>query len=415
MLVANRIHLRSPRQCAQTRKQEPVSGPKSAAYVPSAAELARRAEERALRRAVSRFRVLSDDLEALRRVADGIGETFGTLISVPGRIERADGSAAAVDAHSAELERTIAETRKHVVAAQRKMEQQRLLDYLGALEELDIPRRRSKAESAERQPNPSVSHPAPSESTRERAERYVASLTPGAELTEHATALFASLNSAAPDLASLIVRDLQAEIGRINRAADLQSKIDERLRELDIRAGVLGDSELSREIVFARAERVGLPEERVTVLESRVEEAERLQAAAQSRDAARKALEAALFAEGYEVLSGFETAVPEDGVLVRKPGLDFHAWRVAVDDESICMDVVRTTLEADARLSGTRDVEAETKICADLPAVLSRIAASGVELGRLRRLEPGDAPVKVLPGATAHQQSSAAQQKERSL
>ncbi|WP_157416812.1 hypothetical protein [Agromyces allii] len=392
-----------------------MSGPKSAAYVPSAAELARQAEVRALRRAVSRFRVLSDDFEALRRVADGIGEASGTSISVPGPIERDLGAAADIEAQCAELERTIAETRKQVFAEQRRIEEQRFLDYLGAMEELDVPAHGSKT-SAEREPVRPGSHPAPSEPTRDRAERYLSTLSPGAELTERARALLASLNEAAPDLASLIVRDLQAEIGQINRAAKHQAKIDERLRELDIRAGAVGDTELLREIVFARAERVGMSDERVAALEGRADEAERLEAAAQSRDAARRVLELALLAEGYEVLSGFETAVPEDGVLVRRPGLDFHAWRVAVDDESIRMDVVRTTLEADARLAGTRDIEAETRICADLPAVLGRIAASGVELGRMRRLEPGDAPVKVLPGATrAHKQASTTtKQKERS-
>ena len=60
---------------------------------------------------------------------------------------------------------------------------------------------------------------------------------------------------------------------------------------------------------------------------------------------ARAAMERALIAEGYEVLDGFDTAVPHDGVLVRKPGLDYHAWRVSVGDESIHMDVVRTALE----------------------------------------------------------------------
>lgn len=382
-------------------------------YQPTAAELARRAEEQALRTAASLFRVLSADLEALRHVAADTMAEFAVTITIPAEFVVGTGSAAEVEAQNRELKKALVRTREQIHAIQHRGETERLKSYLAGLAEVDIPASppptRSKAGSVV----PSAGETG--ESLHARAEAHLAGLAPGAQLSERALQLSAAIASASPELARLVVRDLQTEIGQINREAKHREALAVRLQELDIRAGVLDHPELLREVLFVRGDPAGITEKGLDELEKRIADEEQRVESARSRRAARDAMERALLAEGYEVLNGFDVAVPHDGVLVRKPGLNYHAWHVAVGDESIHMEVVRTALDADPGISKVRDVEAETHICADLPALLTRVADSGVEIGRIRRLEPGDVPVKVLHDAKPAESSASSVQapKER--
>lgn len=372
-----------------------MSGPKSVAYRPSAEEVARRAEEDALRQATSLFRVLCGELQALRAVATETGAAFERTIDIPVLPELPVGSASKVEAQNAELARTLADTRLHVHAAQRRAEVERLADYLSTLAELEDASADFPAVTA----STSLESGETVESLRARAEQYLGALTPGAQLSDHAAELATGLASAPPDLALLALRGLRAEISRINREARRRLALDDRLRDLDIRVGALDRPALLREVLFARGDPGGITDEQLAALECRVEDEEKAATAVQGRNAVRIAMERALIAEGYQVLAGFETAVPRDGVLVCKPGLDFHAWMVAVDDDSIRLDVVRTALETDSRITVARDLEVETRVCADLPAILGRVAEAGVVVDRVRQLAPGDSPVVVLPNA----------------
>lgn len=394
-----------------------MSGPKSAHYEVSAAEVARREEERRLRLATSRFRVLSEELEALTRVAVDTAAEFGESI-VPTKVGELRTDAAGVEAQNDLLVQQIAETRQRIQSVQTRRETERVRRYLSTLEEIDVPNAPPTGHSTATPSSARGANEAVAASLLARAANYIAALEPGAELSERAIHLGAALTSTAPELGTLIARDLQAEIGLINRAARRRAAISERLRELAARADALGDRELMREVLFARGQEELVAEPLVGSLEDRVSESEGRAAAAMARSDVLAAVENALLAEGYDVLAGFDTAVPQDGVLVRKPGLDHHAWRMAVRDQSIEIDVVRTMLEADPSDTSVRDIEAERELCADLPAVLNRVGESGVEIRRLRQLAPGDVPVKALPNARpaeARPTAKARKPKERHL
>lgn len=380
-----------------------------AAYLRRQEEEAR--ERRAVAEATARYRVLVDELKSLRRSADEVRAAHGVKVAVPHAQSLKGTTSNQIAKENAALAEVVAHTRLsiHVAEAGARSASQ-LKEYLSELQEIDVPtptrRGRDDAATTQSHPGPRLARPSVAD-VLARAERYIAALAPGERLSDDAQALLASLASAQPEFAAIAVRELQAEVSRINNQAKSQNARAERLRELDVRARTLDHAELVREVQGARDSQTELTDAMLDVLESdiaRAEEAaaqaERAAAAEADRQHVQAALLAALASQGYEVLPGFESAVPAGGTLLRRPGYGYHAVQATVDRGTISMDVVRTTLEADDGVSGTRDLEAHIALHADMQRALDRVRADGIEIGRVRDLEPGDIPIPALATAT---------------
>lgn len=379
-------------------------------------------ERRAVAEATARYRVLVDELESLRRAADEACAAHGVTVAVPDAEALNGTTSDQIARENAALAEVVAHIRVSIHVAEAGAHSARQLqEYLSGLQEIDVPTstRGGWLDAAATRSQPtalpiSASEAAGVESAKPsiadvltRADRYIGALAPGARLSDEAHALLVSLASATPEFAAIAVRELQAEVSRSNREAESQNARAERLRELDVRARTLDHAELAREVLVARGMQSELTDAGLDALELHIARAEEVAAQA-GRSAAAEAdrqhvqavLLAALESQGYEVLSGFESAVPAGGTLLRKPGYGYHAVQATVDRGTISMDVVRTTLEADAGVSGTRDLEAHVALHADMRRALDRVRADGVELGRVRDLEPGDIPIPALPTAT---------------
>lgn len=383
-------------------------------------------ERQAVRVETARYQVLAEELESLLRDAEALS------VTVPRARPLLAVTSSEIAQQNAELLKVVAETRARIQIAHAGVRSARQLqDYFSGLQELDIPTpNRSTAAGGDPASTSTVEPPAavPLTSGLEialaRADRCNKRLAPGAQLSADAVAIIASLAAATPELAVIVVQELQMEVSRINREAKHRQALVDRLIELDVRARALGDRDLMREVLFVRGEHAGLTDMRLDDLAAQIADAEdaaarveRANAEEADREHVRSVLSAALASQGYEVVSGFESAIPSAGVLLRKPGYDYHAVQATVEGQLISLDVVRTTLEADIDMSETRDYEAHVALHADMRKALDRIRAEGVVLGRVRELEPGDAPVVALAAATKAPAASrvATRPKERSL
>lgn len=365
-------------------------------------------ERRAVLQETARYQVLAEELESLRRDADA------ESISAPRARPLRAGTSSDIALQNADLQKTLAHTRASIQIARASGHTARQLqEYFAELREFDIPRSDRRATADPEQVATSSAEPVaeasptPVDSAIARADAYVSRLTPGVQLSEDALALIASLSSATPEFAAIAVRELQVEISRLNREAKDRDSLVDRLRELDVRARALGDTHLVREVLIARGEQAALTDERLNLLDAKIADgeevvarAERAEDAEADRKHVQNVLRAALVDQGYEVVSGFESAIPKGGLLLRRPGYGFHAVQATVDAGLISMDVVRTALEADLGASETRDYEAHVALHADMRMALDRVQAEGVELGRIRELEPGDIPIPPLATAT---------------
>lgn len=381
-----------------------MSGPKSGSYQVSAARQAQIAEEQAVRSGAAEHRLLSEELARLGHLASETAKRLGVeILTVPGTpLEM--GSSAHITDQNRRLKESLATLRVAVDEARQRGEVDRARDYLRGLDEIIIPTRAQDAAPAmtliddfSASDDTPVS---PSEERTARAELYVADLTPGAELSPRALMLLTQIASSPAERAELALSDLQVEIAHLNKHARRRQQVAKVLDALLIRAETAGSGSLHDEIAHEREHLRGT-DERLIELEAAVRDAEAAALATQRRATARAAMLEALSAEGYEVLDGFETSIPDEGVLVHKPTDDHHAWEVIVDEESVRLQVVRTRHDSDPGRSEVRDREAEERICNDLPAVMGRLRGAGVEIPRLRQLAPGDVPVKALAVAAA--------------
>ena len=196
--------------------------------------------------------VLSADLEALRRVAADTEAAFAVTIAVPAEIRASRKFGRRGGGQSADLEGAQRDSVSESTQLKGTASRSGCDSYLSTLAELDVP-----SGTAHGRIDGLIDYRLPQREIQEsllvRAERYLASLSPGRRCSQSsAIHLAAAVTLATPELASLAVRDLQAEIGRINRDAKRQAAIADRLRELDVRAGSLGDPELLREVLFVQ-------------------------------------------------------------------------------------------------------------------------------------------------------------------
>jgi hypothetical protein len=105
------------------------------------------------------------------------------------------------------------------------------------------------------------------------------------------------------------------------------------------------------------------------------------------------ALRAAFSDLGYDVQSGFETALAErSGGFVRRAGWSRHAVRVALDERThrLRMHVVR---DDSGRPAGMSDATRERELCADRVRLERALASRGVQLDAQELLAPGSVPV----------------------
>lgn len=401
-----------------------MSGPKGVSYTVEQLAAMREADDRRIEE--SRLRVVLGDLRDLVEQCAAAEAVYGERVETPHPLTLTAGSAASLRREVDGLVDAIERSRDELAAVRDRHSRARLVERLQQLGTLNIAPRHRQAPATATLATPATipavtpeSAPTPvtaveAESMADRAARYLAKLDPGLELSDRMVALVALLDGVEGARARHTVQAIQEEVGRLNRHARRRAKVDAELSDLAVRADILADRGLVAEVAAARRTPDTITDEAFLELDERIERAEEDAQKERDRLYALESIQRSLAAEGYEPLEGFETVVPRGGMLVRRPGWHRHGLMVEVRDAEYSLAVVRTVVDDDARHAATEDVETETAMCDDLPAILERLENDGVRAGRIRRQQPGDSPVRVLDGAS-RAESTARREKPKGM
>lgn len=376
--------------------RDDMSGPKGVQY--SVAQVAAMAEARALAEQKSRLRMLRADAEAFAQECALVEAHYREGVAVP-RASRVGGAdSAAVRRVADELAAALVIAREQLDEVRVRRRRERLATRLADLAPIEVP----DHPRASDQPSASATAERPREVAHDRAslsarvDEVLARLDPEAELSERFISLVALLAQADPQVAEQSYRSVEEEVARVNREQRRRRRIGSVLAELDVRAGALDDPRASSAVADARTRGEALTEDELERVRSFVETAETAEHERAAQAYVATSISQILEGLGYEVMSGFDTAVAEHGVLVRRPGWRQHGLRVAVDGEEIGFDVVRVEGEADSARAQSRDTEVETQWCADLPAILTAAEGRGIRPGGIRRIDAGVVPVRLI-------------------
>ncbi len=382
-----------------------MSGPKGVSYTVEQLAAMREADERRLEE--SRLRIAQTELEDLATECAAAEAVYGERVVLPTPVTARAGTAASLRRDIDTFVARIAQAREELAELRDRHQRARLVERLQQLGPLAIaPRLRPDQTVAAETASVEASTAPPeqvtvveAESMAARAARYLAHLDAGIELSDDLISLVARLDGVDGERARLTARSIQEEVGRLNHQARRRARVDAELRALAIRVDALAHDALLAEVAEARRHPEAVTDDAFLELDERVRRAEESALQERNRRYAAETLLGILAAEGYEPLEGFETVVPQGGLLVRRPGWHRHGLLVEVRDAEYSLAVVRTVIDDDARLAAMEDVETETAMCADLPAILDGVEKKGVRTGRIRRQQPGDSPVRVLDGA----------------
>lgn len=363
----------------------------------------------------SRLSVALTELARLESEAAQFQQHYEERVSTPvapvvsGRVTSA-GLRTTVD----RLERETNDSRIELASARDRQRRARLAQRLNALLEdhaapPPLPGRSESAEQQSTPPRTAEARPEPStvadrESAGSRTQRYLDQLETGVELSETFLELVgALLHDDAGDKAHLAADAIQAEVGRLNREEREHRRVGQALRDLQIRVGALASPPAGLDLAIASAEEAHARRQPVDLSPIAIAVAAAETEARQAQDAAYvlDVLGDILREQGYEPVGGFDTAVAENGLLVRKPSWAEHGVLMRVDDDEVNMVVVRTAETTDAVAGREHDVAAETQFCDDLPAVLEGFDEHGVTVGVRRSVPPNVIHVRTLEGATA--------------
>ena len=372
-----------------------MSGPKGIHY--TVTQLAAIAEVQALASEQSRLRVALAEHESLAAECAVVESVYGVVVTVP-PIAKATGSdSVAVRAQLEGLQAETAKVRQQLDGVRSNARRTRLAELIAALPDLVISTGPERAAAA--MPDTLA------DSNAARAARALEGLDDGVELSEQFVNLATKLMSSSSQASEIAVRALQEEVGRLNQTSRRHRNIAKILGELDARAGALADPGPSALVVEARFRGDAIEDSELVALAETITAVESVARAERDAEHVATSVSEILVRLGYEVVSGFETVVPEGGMLVRRPGWSQHGLLVDVDAEShrIGLAVVRTEPEADPGKSETRDTEVEVEMCADLPDVLDGIVEHGISPGDVKRRSAGVMPVAALyePGTVA--------------
>lgn len=377
------------------------------------------AAERAWRRLEADFRVLE--------------ATYGVALSPTEAPSQSGEDSQAVDAHAAALETHTARERERLeqaLTAQRNASlRARLADLddeipsaVEALADRGTAESSTTAKQDEHERDDNQTPEGYAERVARSLEALAPEIDPPDDLLRRARRLARSRGSPRDQM---MMRSMQAEIGRLNdKARDRRASIAV-LDELAVRAETLGpQGSAARALVVsatAEWEQGGDPD--VETTRAAVEHAELLEC--QARAAAdvrrREALVVDTFRNrGYEAIPGFETMLPDSGVLVRRDVWHDHALEVRVSEDRVALDVVRIVAVDDQRAAREADDEAERAFCADVPALASALDDAGLTQVRLDQPPAGLVPVRTrVDVADSRSQRRSAgrrsQGKERSL
>lgn len=375
-----------------------MSGPKGIQY--TVEQLAQLQEARDVGQQSSRLRVAERDLAYLREDCARFTESYGVSVELDRAPESATKgmNSVALARLADEIESLEASGRRRLVSAVDQARTQRLVERMLELHPERPKLTKASAESPAARTDPTILLNTMSIQVSEA----LAQLDAGVILSDEFTHLAMELGAPGSTADGSLLRALQAEVVRLNRDNRATTEILGALHDLDVRVGALqpefaatANAMVTAAIFAARsAEAVNL-----SAIIAAVDEAEQLALAAANRTYVRSKLDEILVSLGYQGAPGFETVIPLNGRLVRKPGWSQHGVLVDVANDEISLTVVRTATETDAALSGARDVQAETEMCDDLPSILHDIEASGIRTGRVRDIPPGIFPVRVLDNA----------------
>lgn len=360
-----------------------------------------------LRNESSRLAIAREDLRRLERELSVFEEVYGVTLPPPSepRVTGSETSAqlrVIVDA----IESATGETEAELRRERDRIRRLRLAERLSAvIDGTPAPPPSVTARVVAESVAPSASMDAAEpEAAADRARRYLSQLDPGAELSPVFLELSETLAKAENSANGQIAADaLQAEIGRLNRELRDHTRATEALRDIRIRAGSLETRDPGLDALIAvamdaqqRHQPVDLGPIAKAVSAAEVESRERRDAAYVST-----ALVDILSTLGYEQMGTFDTVVPENGALLRKPDWNDHGVLVRVSDEEVSMLVVRTTVNEDTATARVQDVAAENDFCEDLPVVLEKFGEHGITSDVQRQVPPDILKVRTLEGAPA--------------
>jgi hypothetical protein len=352
------------------------------------------AEAQALTLEQSRLRVALADYASLTSECAVVESVYEAVVTVPPMPKASGSDSAAVRVQVELVQAVTTHVRTQLDGVRSHARRARLAERIASLPDLVIPNAPDRAAGL-----------TPAESIASRAARYLDALDDGVELSEEFVQLASKLTALRGSAGDIAVLALQEEVGRLNQSSRRRTHIAMLLGELDARAGALADPGLAALVVDARFSGEAIDDAALVTLTDEIAAAEATARAERDAEHVATSMAEILAGLGYEVVSGFETVVPEGGLLVRKPGWRAHGLLVDVDAESHRIDlaVVRTEPEGDAARSETRDTEVEVEMCADLPDMLDGIGAHGIHPGNVKRRSAGVVPVAAIyePGTVA--------------
>lgn len=208
-----------------------------------------------------------------------------------------------------------------------------------------------------------------------------------------------ALAAVGEDRAPLLVDRLRSAVQTANAAAESRRRRTRAIDDLLAGLGDVGEDEAMLRNLLLDERADGRQIEALAAEVDRARMAVQANAEAAKREADRThvagALEESLRELGYDIQSGFDTALAAGGsALARRSGWTEHAVRVLLDPSTneLRLHVVR---DDKPQLLGSENVARERELCADRPALEQALAARGVQVDPTELIEPGVVPVAV--------------------
>ena len=381
-----------------------MSSPKAIQY--TVEQLAAMKEASDLTAAQSRLRVELSARDALAAECAAASTVYGVDIAVPA-VPAANGrDSAAVRAQVDTVQKAMAETRAELVRVREDGRRELLLERLRAMPELVVP---------DEAPAASARATAVAEAAVDRAARYLSALMPGAELSDRFVSLIAALPAADGAAADRTATALAEEVGHANAAARRADRVRALIDDLDARAGALTDPAASVAVEQARRDIANVTDSAWASLRATVETAEEAERVAADQRYVADKIPQILAGLGFETVGGFQTLVPQNGVLVRRPGWSKHGVMFGVSGDEFTLDVVRTAPEYDPATTVAKNDEAEAEFCEVLPQILDEIAKEGVAFPKKPQiLPPGSIAIPAIhaPDAVAEPDEAGGHEQE---
>jgi hypothetical protein len=367
-----------------------VSGPKTASYQISAAELARLREQERLSALRRRWQALQERHRQLQLRAERLHANYGFTAPVIEPLAEvgslpADGLETALTAASDVVSQSEVELGRQERLARDTVARAMIAGIVQPPP--PSPPVHDRVDAACPAPVPAVSDVAVREKDLAKTVTIMAKLDPEIEPPAQLTELVTAIAQANAGQRRILLNQLGADVAALNADARVRQAAAEAIAEAERVAQDTDDRELCDLVTqtWAAHRERGVVD--LAAMRAAVDTALRRAAAEREREFVEQVVIEAFEALDCEVLTGFEVRTPEAGALVRRDSAGGHAFRAVIRDRVLEVQAVR--IRRDPPPSRAEDRRAEEQLCAIAPKLWGTLKAKGVEINGVSSVPVG--------------------------